>query len=71
MTDMDPTLDGIHEMKRVAKLFTMYVLMQQRSIACRFLLAVNGYWLPDLQIRQVRIVDSRARSQKKNNPILQ
>lgn len=60
MTDTDHTQDGIHEMKRVAKLFTMYALMQPKSIAFRFLLAVNGYWPLDLPIRQVmttRILD--------------
>lgn len=56
MTDIDMLQDGIHEMNRVAKQFTMCVLIQQKSIVFRFLLVVNGYWQPDLQIRQVMMM---------------
>lgn len=56
MTDIDMLQDGIHEMNRVAKQFTMSVLIQQKSIVFRFLLVVNGYWQPDLQIRQVMMM---------------
>lgn len=54
MTDM--LQDGIHEMNRVAKQFTMSVLIQQKSIVFRFLLVVNGYWQQDPQIRQVMMM---------------
>lgn len=56
MTDIDMLQDGIHEMNRVAKQFTMSVLIQQKLIVFRFLLVVNGYWQPDLQIRQVMMM---------------
>lgn len=56
MTDIDMLQDGIHEMNRVAKQFTMSVLIQQKLIVFRFLLVVNGYWQLDLQIRQVMMM---------------
>lgn len=56
MTDIYMLQDGIHEMNRVAKQFTMSVLIQQKLIVFRFLLVVNGYWQLDLQIRQVMMM---------------